>query len=258
MNVMESFSLAGKVALVTGGAGLYGRQIAQGLAESGAKTYMASRNIEKLEAQAQKFRDEGLDITALQLDQESEESVKAVLKTIVDKEGKVDVLVNNAVARPMGRWDDDAEKFAKSMSINATGIFMMTREFGNWMADNGGGSIVMIGSIQGVVAPDFTLYEGTDMDAPADYFFHKGGMCQLTRYVASKLGPKNVRVNCLLPGGFYNGQDDQFLGRYNSKTLLGRMADDEDLKGPVIFLASDASKYVTGAMLAVDGGYIAK
>jgi NAD(P)-dependent dehydrogenase (short-subunit alcohol dehydrogenase family) len=258
MNVLNQFSLDGKVAVMTGGAGLYGRQIAEGLAEAGAKTYMASRNIEKLEAQAQKFRDYGLDITAIQFDQSKEESIRHLLSTVLEQSGRVDILINNSVLRPMADWSSPSSDWVKSMEVNATGLFLITREFGEWMAGSGGGSIVNIGSIQGMVAPDFSLYEGLGWGTPPDYFFHKGGMLQLSRFVASKLGPKGVRCNTISPGGFFADQDQRFLDRYNKRTFLGRMANDSDLKGAVVFLASDASSYITGTNLVVDGGYTAK
>jgi NAD(P)-dependent dehydrogenase (short-subunit alcohol dehydrogenase family) len=109
-----------------------------------------------------------------------------------------------------------------------------------------------------MVAPDFTLYQDLNWGAPPDYFFHKGGMIQLTRYAAAKLGPAGVRVNAISPGGFYDGQDERFVRRYEARTFLGRMANHTDLKGAIIFLASDASAYVTGTNLPIDGGYTAK
>ena len=259
MHVLEQFSLKGKVAVVTGGAGLYGRQIVEAIAEAGARTFMASRDQIKLQQQAETFRQAGLDVTALPLDQGSEESVNKLLETVVRDAGRVDVLVNNAVLRPMKSWDGTAEQFTQSMVVNGTGIFLMTRAFGRHMASRpGGGSIVNIGSIQGNVGPDFSLYEGLGLDTPPDYFFHKGGMIQLTRYAASKLGPAGVRVNCISPGGFYTNQPPQFLERYHARTFLKRMANENDLKGVVVFLASDASAYITGANILVDGGYTAK
>ena len=258
MKVLDSFTLTGKTAVVTGGAGLFGRQIAEALAEAGARTFMASRDVEKLEAQAAKFRNAGLDVTALSLDQAKEESVNALLAEVISRAGGVDVLVNNAVLRPMKDWTDTPAAFARSMEVNATGIFMMTRAFGEHMAGRGGGSIIQVSSIQGNIGPDFSLYEGFDWGMPPDYFFHKGGMIQLTRFAASKLGPKNVRVNAISPGGFLNNQPEVFVKRYNQRTFLGRMANESDLKGVIVFLASDASLYITGANIPVDGGYMAK
>ncbi len=258
MNVLDLFSLKGKVAVVTGGAGLYGRQIAEALAEAGAKTFMASRNLEKLEAQARQFRAAGLDVQALRFDQGDETEAQRLLDAVLAAADHVEILINNAVARPMKDWSDTVAAWAESMRINATGLFAMTSVFGNHMAENAGGSIVNIGSIQGLVGPDFTLYEGLNWGTPPDYFFHKGGMLQLTRYTASKLGPRGVRCNMVSPGGFFNDQDPRFVARYNQRTFLGRMAGNADLKGAIVFLASDASAYVTGANLMVDGGYTAK
>lgn len=254
----QLFDLTGKVALTTGGAGLYGRQIVQALAEAGARTFMASRDLAKLQKQAETFRDEGLDVTALQFDQSSEESIEQLLQQIVGEAGGVDVLVNNAVLRPMTDWSGPVEQFAKSMEVNATGLFMMSRTFGEHMAERGHGSMINVGSIQGLVGPDYTLYEGLNWGVAPDYFFHKGGMQQLTRFAASKLGPRGVRVNAIVPGGFFNNQDASFVARYNARTFLGRMANATDIKGAIVFLASDASAYITGATIPIDGGYTAK
>jgi NAD(P)-dependent dehydrogenase (short-subunit alcohol dehydrogenase family) len=257
-HVRQLFDLTGQVAVVTGGAGLYGRQIAEALAEAGARTFMASRDLDKLRRQAETFAEQGLHVTPLALDQASEESIRRLLAAVVQQAGRVDVLVNNAVLRPMRDWNSPAEDFAQSMAVNATGLFLMTRAFGDHMAERGGGSIINVGSIQGHVGPDFTLYEGLDWGIPPDYFFHKGGLAQLTRFAASKLGPRGVRVNTVIPGGFFNNQDPRFVARYNARTFLGRMANEHDLKGAIVFLASPASAYVTGTSLAVDGGYLAK
>lgn len=257
MSVLDTFKLDGKVALVTGGAGLFGRQIVAALAEAGARTVVASRNVQALEQQAVRLRGEGLDVTAMELDQERESSVVGLRDRIVSEMGQVDVLVNNAVARPMKDRDDTAG-FVKSMAINATGMYLMVRTFGDHMADRGSGSIINIGSIQGMVGPDFSLYEGLGIGVVPDYFFHKGGLEQLTRYAASQYGHRGVRVNIIAPGGFFNNQDERFLERYNRRTFLGRMANDDDLKGAIVFFASDASAYITGANLPVDAGYTAK
>lgn len=261
-NVLDLFRLNGKTALITGGAGLYGRQIVEAVAEAGAKTFMASRNLKAQEEQAAKFRDAGLDVTALQLDQSEESSIRDVIAQIAEAAGKCDVLVNNAVSRPMQPDKPPFEMFAKSMEVNATGIYMMSEIFAQHMAQHGGGSIINIGSIYGLVGPDYTLYdfqeEPTWLGAPADYWFHKGGMVQLTRHTAATYGTKNVRVNCVHPGGFFNEQPEEFVKRYCKRTFLGRMANMSDLKGIIVFLASDASGYITGANIPVDAGFTAK
>lgn len=258
MGILDSFRLTGKVALVTGGAGLFGRQIVRAIAEAGAKVFVASRDLAKLKRQSEDLTAEGLDVTALSLDQASEDSVHNLLAEILKRTGKIDILVNNAVLRTMRGWSSESHKFAQSMAVNATGLFIMTRTFGDHMAKEGGGSIINVGSIQGCVGPDLTLYEGLDLETPPDYFFHKGGLLQLTRYAAAKLGPSGVRVNAISPGGFLYGQSDAFVQRYAARTFLGRMANETDLAGVIVFLASDASAYITGANIPVDGGYTAK
>jgi NAD(P)-dependent dehydrogenase (short-subunit alcohol dehydrogenase family) len=242
MNVMEMFSLKGKRALVTGGAGLFGRQIVDALVEAGAETFTASRSATSDVVKGFAF------------DQGDEASINNLLQQV----GDVDILVNNAVLRSMKGWDDPIENFEKSLKVNATGVLLMTRIFGERMAARGRGSIINISSIQGIVGPDFSLYEGLGWDIAPDYFVHKGGMIQLTRYAAARLGPRGVRVNCISPGGFFNNQDPRFLERYNARTFLGRMANESDLKGAIVYLASDASAYVTGSNLVIDGGYTAK
>jgi NAD(P)-dependent dehydrogenase (short-subunit alcohol dehydrogenase family) len=261
MSILDRFSLSGKVALLTGGAGLYGRQLVSALAEAGADTWIGSRNVEPLEKIAAEHRDRGLQVRALQLDQADEPSVLRVRDEILRQSGRIDILVNNAVSRPMLKagYRDEASTFAESMRVNATGLFIITRAIGDAMAERGGGSIVMIGSIHGMIGTDPTLYEGTNLSGwYPDYFFHKGGMINFTRFIASYYGARNVRCNCVSPGGFFNHHPEPFLGRYCARTFLGRMANDADLQGAVVFLASDASVYITGTNLPVDGGYTAK
>ena len=260
MQVLDSFSLRDKVALVTGGAGLFGRQIVEAVAEAGAETYVASRNLEALEKVAAEHRAKGETVTALQYDQGDEASILALRDEIVKRSGRIDVLVNNSVARPMKKgWDDDAAMFEHSMHINATGIFLITRAMGEPMIEQQSGSIINISSMMGVVGVEHHNYRGTSMSGwSPDYFFHKGGMINFTRFCASYFGRFNVRVNCISPGGLFNNQPEPFVTQYSERTQLGRMANDTDLKGVIVFLASDASLYVTGVNIPVDGGYTAK
>lgn len=259
MNVLNMFELNEKVAVVSGGAGLYGQQIVSALAEAGAHVVIASRSIDTLEDLAGEHRAEGHSVTAHRLDQSDEESVLRLRDDVAEEHGHVDVLVNNAVARPMSGWNDRAESFRKSMDVNATGIFLMTRAFGQPMRQQESGSIINISSIMGMIGVEPHNYEGTDMTgAYPDYYFHKGGMINFTRFCSSYFGDSNVRVNCVSPGGLYNEQPEPFVQNYSEKTCLGRMANDTDLKGAIVFLASDASRYVTGINLPVDGGYTAK
>lgn len=253
------FSLQNKVVLLTGGAGLYGRGLAAMLAETGATLILASRDSTKLQVVADEETARGHRVFAESLDQGDEASVVALHERITARFGPLHGLVNNAVLRPMKGANGAAEQFAESMRVNATGVMLMHRHFGKAMAEAGRGSIVNIGSIQGMIGPSYELYTGTNMgDMPPDYFFHKGGMVNLTRFYAALYGPTSVRVNCLAPGGFFNNQPEPFLSRYCEHTMLNRMADDRDLGGSVIFLLSDASRYITGVNLPVDGGYTAK
>lgn len=259
MTILDTFSLKGKIALLTGGAGLYGRQITRALAEAGATTYIASRDVAALEAVAEELCGEGHDVRALPLDQGEEASILALRDAIKADSGRLDILVNNAVARPLKNgYFSDASAIDESMHINGTGLILLTRAMGEIMAD--GGSIINIGSIMGLVGAEPLNYRGTDMDGwYPDYYFHKGGMTNLTRFLASYYGSRGIRVNCLHPGGFQTpDHPEAFVKNYSERTCLGRLANDTDLMGGIVFLASDASRYITGANIPVDGGYTAK
>lgn len=261
MTILERFRLEGKVAVVTGGAGLYGRQIVRALAEAGAETVVASRNLAVLEALAAEWRNEGLSVTAMHVDQGDETSVLALRDAVLAGWGRADILVNNAVTRPLkDGFQSPASAFEDSMRVNATGLFVITRAFGDAMAAQGSGSIINIGSIQGMIGPDPTLYRGTTMHAWApDYFFHKGGMINFTRFIASYYGEKGIRCNYISPGGLRTpNHPEAFVKQYSDRTFLGRLANDTDLMGAVVFFACDASLYITGVNLPVDGGYTAK
>lgn len=253
----STFRLDDRVVVLTGGAGLYGRGLARQIAAAGATLILASRNLTALQAVASEETAAGHRVHAFPLDQSDESSVLALRDNIVSRFGRIDGLVNNAVARPMKSPGAPLSDWEESMKTNATGLFAISRALGDAMAGCGSGSIVNIGSIQGMVGPDYTLYEGLNMQALPDYFFHKGGMVNLTRFFAAYYGPQGVRVNCVSPGGFLSGQPPEFIERYARRTFLRRMADDLDLGGPVIFLLSEAARYVTGTNLPVDGGYTA-
>jgi NAD(P)-dependent dehydrogenase (short-subunit alcohol dehydrogenase family) len=260
-NVLDNFSLRGKTALLTGGAGGYGLQCARALAEAGARTFLASRHQEALEAVAAGLRAEGHDATALPLDQGEEASILRLREEVRARSDRLDILVNNAVSRPMKKgWEDTGEAFQESMRVNATGLFLVTRAFGEIMVEQRAGSIVNIGSMMGLVGVEPHNYDGTDMSGwSPDYFFHKGGMVNFTRFCASYFGRFGVRVNCVCPGGLRApNHPEAFIRNYSRRTQLGRLAGPTDLKGVVVFLASDASLYVTGAAIPVDGGYTAK
>ena len=152
-------------------------------------------------------------------------------------------------------FHDTPDNWDKSMEVNARGMFVTCRAFGNAMAKQGKGSIINISSIYGLVAPDMSIYEGSDFETEPDYPFIKGGIISFSKYLSSYYSKKNVRVNCISPGGFFNDQEEPFLSKYIAKTPLGRMASEDDFRGVVAYLASDMSKYMTGQNLSVDGGW---
>ena len=262
MNVKELLSLKGKVCLVTGGAGRYGKCIVEGLAEADGTVITASRNLEAGEKVAKEYRDLGYDVHAMRVDQADHESVLALKAGIKSKFGGLDVFVDNAVARTMKGYKDDLGNFAESMRINATGMWDINREMTELLIERGGGSIIHISSMMGMFGPDMSNYEGSEMwktDDPApDYFFHNAGLINIARYQAHVLSKYNIRANCISPGGLRSEgvkQDEAFLRNYNKKVLSGhRLANQDDIKGPVVFLASQASAYVNGENILMDGG----
>lgn len=260
MTVLSRFSLEGKVAIVTGGAGRLTRQIIQALAEAGARVYGADIDLAAMSRLASELTRLGLKVFPAELDQGNETSIFALRQELLRNEQHIDVLVNAAVNRAMESWQDPAERFAESMRTNATGLFMIIRAIGDAMAEQGSGSIINIASIQGMLGPDGSLYDDLDFHGfIPDYFFHKGGMINFTRFVASHYGRYNVRCNCASPGGVQTADlSEEFVRRYSSRTMLGRMAQPVDLTGLIVFLASDASLYLTGANIPIDGGYTAK
>ena len=258
MHVKELLSLKDKVILVTGGTGHYGQCIVEGLAEADGTVLIGSRNLEKAQQTARDFEARGLDVHALLINQASHDSIVAAKKEILATFGKLDVFVNNAVARPMKAYDAPIAQFAESMAVNATGMIDILRELADLMVQNGGGSIINISSFMGMYGPDLSNYEGTDMGTPPpDYFFHKAGMINITRYLARVLAQTNVRINCISPGGLFNHQPEQFVKNYCKKVPLGRMAHQDDIKGLVVLLASKAGSYINGENILLDGGYCA-
>ena len=256
MHIHKLFDLTDKVALVTGGAGKYGKCMVEALAEAGATVITASRNLEAGEQVANDFSDRGLKVHALQLDQGSYSSISKLKADIIAKFGKLQIFVNNAVARPMKSYDSPIEEFEESMQVNATGMTELLRTMTELIVDCGGGSIINIASMMGMFGPDLSNYENTDMSTtpPPDYFFHNGGLINLTRYWARMMAGKNVRVNCISPGGLFNNQHPQFLANYTKKVPLRRMANQDDIKGIIVLLASEAGAYINGENILMDGG----
>jgi NAD(P)-dependent dehydrogenase (short-subunit alcohol dehydrogenase family) len=257
MNVKELFNLSGNVILVTGGAGNYGKCITEGLAEAGATIIIASRNMENINQTAENFQKQGLSVHPMHVDQGDHQSVLRLKKDIKAKFGKLDGFVNNAVSRPMKSYYAPIEQFEESMKVNATGMMDVIREMADLIIQNEeGGSIINISSMMGMFGPDISNYEGTDMnkDLPPDYFFHNAGLINLTKFMAQQFAGKNLRVNCISPGGLFNNQPERFLKNYTTKVPLKRMANNDDIKGLVVLLASKAGAYINGENILMDGG----
>lgn len=256
------FRLDNKIAIVTGGAGLYGKSISQALAEAGAHVIIASRGLQNCETLARQLCDKNLHAESMSLDQGDERSIHEFVGNVYGKYGKIDILINNAVSREGAKKLDviTKEDIEKSQAINYTGLMLLTQAAVAIMVKNRSGSIINIGSIQGTVGPNFTVYGDTGMSSPVTYTFEKWGMVGFTKWLANYYGKHNIRANCISPGGYGPGireskLPDEFISNYLRMTPLLRFAEDDDIKGPVVFLASEASAYVTGHNLVVDGGW---
>ena len=256
---LDMFRLDGKIALVSGGIGIYGQHIVRALAECGATVVVASRDSARCEAFAREMSGEGLRVEGATLDLASETSIRRLRDEIMNRHKKLDILVNNAVARAGGDLRQmTAREWEEAMRVNSTGLFSASQVFSEPMQEQRSGSIINIASIYGMVGPNFSIYRGTSITNPVNYAFAKGGMINLTRYLAAFLAPYHVRVNCISPGGFRTEETPpQFDANYSSRVPLGRMAGPDDIKGAIVFFASEASGYVTGTNLPVDGGWTA-
>ena len=255
--ILERFSLQGRVAVVSGGSGpMFGSSISEALAEAGATVVSASRSLERNESLAAGLRQLGHDAHAAQLDITDTDSITALCVHVQERFGGADILVNSAVVGRGGGFDEQTPQYWEhSAQGNMVGLFAMCKAFVPAMVERHRGSIINISSIYGVVANDPSLYEGTDMKQPPDYTFVKAGMINFTRYLANYFGKQGVRANCICPGGYANDQAGPFLDNYTKRVPVGRMLTNDDIKGAVVFLASDASEYVTGTSLMVDGGW---
>lgn len=259
INYLEKFSLAGKVAYVTGGAGLIGAEIATALASAGAKTIIIDINDEgkklsvELTSAGHSALYENFDITDLQ-------NIDQNLDTLIEKHNGIDVWVNCAYPRTKD-WGDKVEdlcldSWCKNVDMHMNSYSWISRKVCMLMAVNGG-SLINIGSTYGVLGNDFGVYEDTNMTSPMAYSVIKGGIINLTRYLASYFGHDNVRINSLCPGGIFNHQNPIFVKAYSKRTPLKRMGKPEEIASAVLFLASDAASYVSGATIMVDGGWSA-
>lgn len=259
---MKTFRLDNKVAIVTGGAGLFGKPISIALAEAGAIVIIASRDESKCKEYAEAIKLQNLKAEGMFLDLADEQSIIEFTRRINDEYGGIDILVNNAVSREGFKDLEDISKneWETAQTINSTGMMLLTQAVIKLMRKQRSGNIINIGSIQGTVGPNFPAYGNTGMTSPVNYTYDKWAMVGFTKWIANYYGKFNIRANCISPGGYGPGVNeiignDEFVENYKRLTPLGRFAGDDDIKGPVIFLASDASAFVTGHNLLVDGGW---
>lgn len=269
MNSLELFSLKNKVAIVTGALGLIGKNHCKALSEAGANVVVCDLDETKCKNFASTLSTKSIGVGVNITDKLSVENLRD--KTL-NEFGRIDVLINNAAINDMFENPQAAaeqsmfenypiEMWQKSLDVNVTGTFLCSQIIGTVMAKACKGSIINVASTYGMVGPDQSIYKKPDgsqsfYKSPA-YPATKGAIINFTRFLAAYWGRKGVRVNTLTPGGVENNQDEYFINNYSAKTPLGRMAYPTDYKGAIIFLSSDASDYMTGANLVVDGGWTA-
>ncbi len=264
------FDLAGRVAVVTGGVGLLGKYFCAGLADHGARVAVVDLDGGKCAAFAGELtKTYGTGAIGVACDITDPRQVRTMADKVEAELGPVAILHNNAQGlsedldryfAPMGQFT--LETWREVMAVNLDAAFICAQEIGGRMAVRGGGSIIQTGSIYGILGPDQRIYEGSEyhgraIGTPAIYSASKAGLNGLTRYLAAYWGHRNVRVNTLTPGGVSSGQNEIFDRRYSARVPMGRMAKAEELIGALVFLASDASSYVNGQDIVVDGGLAA-
>lgn len=264
-SIKELMNLEGRTALITGGAGYIGTAFSQALAEAGANLALLDmsedRVTEAAKAIAEKY---GVKTCGIAVDLSDETAVVGTPKQIVDKLGSLDIVINCAAfvgTTGLKGWvtpfeEQSVDTWRAALEVNLTAAFALIQAATPYLRESGHGSVINIGSTYGVVGPNMSLYEGTSMGNPAAYAASKGGLTQLTRWLATNLAP-DIRVNCISPGGVARGQHEDFVERYEKLTPMKRMGTEEDMKGAVLYFASDLSAYVTGQNLLVDGGWTA-
>ncbi len=263
------FDLRGRVAVVTGAAGILGRVFCQALADHGADVAVVDLDEAGAEELATDLAETfGVRSCGIACDVADPASVAAMAAEVEARLGPCDVLHNNAATKTSDLAaffaepeDMSLETWREVMGVNLDGMFLVARELGAGMARRGRGSIVQTASIYGMAAPDQRIYEGSRylgqrISTPVSYSTSKAGVVGLTRHLASHWAGAGVRVNALVPGGVRSGQNDTFIERYSQRIPMGRMAEASEMAGALVYLASDASSYVTGETLAVDGGLL--
>lgn len=272
--IKDLFSLEGRVAILTGGAGMLGRQYLSILVSAGATVVVADVLGDAASQAAEQAVDaSGGEAIGIQVDVSNKDDVEKMVDEVLERYGRIDILINNAAIDP--KFDSGVsheqsfdfenyplELWQRSLDVDLTGAFLCSQAVGKVMVRQSRGVVVNICSTYGLVGPDQRLYKKDAnpeqmLFKPAGYAVAKAGVAQLTRYLAAYWGDRNIRVNSLTPGGVYNDQDDEFVRKYSSRTPMGRMASKDELRGSLLFLVSDASSYMTGANLVADGGWTA-
>ncbi|SDK80366.1 NAD(P)-dependent dehydrogenase, short-chain alcohol dehydrogenase family [Modicisalibacter muralis] len=267
-NLSRLFDLSGRVAIVTGGLGILGQQFCRALAEFGAHVIVADLDGSGADRYARELaRDTNVACAGWACDVASEASVEELIDKAIERFGSIDILHNNAASKsadlqaffaPVEQYS--LAEWRKIMAVNLDGVFLVSRAVGRQMIAQGkGGSIIHTGSIYGHLGSDPRIYAGSEylgvaINTPPVYAASKAGVAGLARYLATAWAEHGIRVNTLVPGGVQSGQNAEFTSRYSQRVPLGRMGSPEDLVGALIYLASDASRYVTGQNLYVDGG----
>ena len=275
-SVKDLFDLKGRVAVVTGGCGMLGRKHADTIAEAGGHPVLVDLDKKQVTSAARQLAGHfGVDAMGITADITQPKEVKEMVEKILQRFRRIDILINNAAMTVKGGGVNSKRYFAlfedypldlweKALDINLTGTFLCTQGVGKVMVKQKRGVIVNIASTAGVVGPDHRIYQGVKspysgepFNTPISYSTTKAGIINFTRYLATYWADKNIRVNTLSPGGVYDGHDGTFVKNYSYRVPLGRMADRDEYKGAILFLVSDASSYMTGANLIVDGGWTA-
>ncbi len=274
MKIQEKFDLSGRVSVVTGGAGLLGTEFCRTLAEAGASVAVVDLNAGAAQQLASSLCNDGYHAKGYGVDITSRDAVRDLVDTVVKDMGRLDVLVNSAALDPKfdaaaaekgiapGNFEDyPLEQWNSALNVNLTGLFLITQACVKPMLGQGKkGSIINICSTYGLNGPDQRIYvkDGKRVAyKPVYYTVTKAGVMGFTKYLAAYYAGTEIRVNALTPGGVFNDHDEYFVRNYSAKTILGRMARKDEMNGALVFLASDASSYMTGNNVVVDGGWTA-
>ena len=260
ISYLEKFSLSGKNAFVTGGAGLIGSEISTALASANAKTVIIDIDRNSGKKLSDKLNDMGYSAFFENINTTDLSNIDKSIEQLFKKYNGIDIWINCAYPKTKD-WGNKVEdlcldSWRKNVDMHMNSYSWISRKVCLLMVERGG-SLINIGSTYGVVGNDFTIYEGMDMTSPMAYSAIKGGIINLTRYMASYFGKYKIRVNSLCPGGIFNNQEPTFVKAYSEKTPLKRMGNPEEIASAALFLSSDAASYVTGATIMVDGGWSA-